>query len=149
MLETLVASEGNPDLVQISGGEPSLHPQIMDILRLAKSKPIRHVMLNTNGIRIATDKAFVTELATLKPGFEVYLQFDSLRREALENLRGADLRKVREKALANLEAAGISTTLVCVVKKGVNDDEAGAIVRHALSYKCVRGITFHPAPDAG
>jgi uncharacterized radical SAM superfamily Fe-S cluster-containing enzyme len=149
MLETLVASEGNPDLVQISGGEPTIHPQIIDILRLAKSKPIRHVMVNTNGIRIATDKAFVAELAKLKPGFEVYLQFDSLRREALENLRGADLRKVREQALANLEEAGISTTLVCVVKKGVNDGEIGDIVRHALSYTCVRGITFQPVQDAG
>jgi 7,8-dihydro-6-hydroxymethylpterin dimethyltransferase len=149
MLETLVASEGSPDLVQISGGEPTIHPQIITILQLVKSKPIRHVMLNTNGIRIATDKAFVAELAALKPGFEIYLQFDSLRREALENLRGADLRKVREQALANLEEAGISTTLVCVVKKGVNDDEVGAIVRHALSYKCVRGITFQPVQDAG
>jgi uncharacterized radical SAM superfamily Fe-S cluster-containing enzyme len=149
MLETLVESEGNPDLVQISGGEPTLHPQIMDILRLAKSHPIRHVMLNTNGIRIATDKAFVSELAQLKPGFEVYLQFDSLKREALENLRGADLRKIRSQALANLEEAGISTTLVCVVKKGVNDDEIGDIVRHALRYSCVRGITFQPVQDAG
>jgi uncharacterized radical SAM superfamily Fe-S cluster-containing enzyme len=149
MLETLVASEGNPDLVQISGGEPSIHPQIVEILQLAKSKPIRHVMLNTNGIRIASDKAFVAELAKLKPGFEVYLQFDSLQREALENLRGADLRKVRAQALANLEEAGVSTTLVCVVKKGVNDREIGDIVRHALSYKCVRGVTFQPVQDAG
>jgi uncharacterized radical SAM superfamily Fe-S cluster-containing enzyme len=149
MLETLVASEGFPDLVQISGGEPTIHPRIVEILKLAKSKPIRHIMLNTNGIRIATDKAFVEELAALKPGFEVYLQFDSLTRDALENIRGADLRKVRDQALANLEAAGISTTLVCVVKKGVNDGEIGDIVRHALSYRCVRGITFQPVQDAG
>ncbi len=149
MLDTLVESEGNPDLVQISGGEPTIHPEIMAILKLAKAKPIRHIMLNTNGIRIATDKAFVEELATLKPGFEVYLQFDSLKREALLNLRGADLRKVREQALANLEAAGLSTTLVCVVKKGVNDCEIGDIVRHALGYSCVRGITFQPVQDAG
>ena len=149
MLETLVASEGFPDLVQISGGEPSIHPQILEILALAKSKPIRHVMLNTNGIRIATDKAFVAELAKLKPGFEVYLQFDSMKRDALENIRGADLRKVREQALANLEEAGVSTTLVCVVKKGVNDAEIGDIVRHALTFKCVRGITFQPVQDAG
>ncbi len=149
MLETLVESEGFPDLVQISGGEPTIHPDIVAILKLAKSKPIRHVMLNTNGIRIARDKGFVEELAALKPGFEVYLQFDSMRREALENIRGADLRKVRDQALANLEEAGISTTLVCVVKKGVNDCEIGDIVRHALSYKCVRGITFQPVQDAG
>ena len=149
MLNTLVASEGVPDLVQISGGEPTIHPQILDILRLTKSKPIRHVMLNTNGIRIARDPDFVKALADLRPGFEVYLQFDSLKREALENLRGADLRRVREEALANLERAGISTTLVCVVKKGVNDAEAGEIVRHALNYSCVRGVTFQPVQDAG
>jgi uncharacterized radical SAM superfamily Fe-S cluster-containing enzyme len=149
MLETLVDSEGFPDLVQISGGEPTIHPDIVRILKLAKSKPIRHIMLNTNGIRIARDKAFVEELAALKPGFEVYLQFDSMTREALENIRGADLRKVREQALANLEEAGISTTLVCVVKKGINDGEIGDIVRHALSYRCVRGITFQPVQDAG
>jgi uncharacterized radical SAM superfamily Fe-S cluster-containing enzyme len=149
MLETLVASEGFPDLVQISGGEPTIHPQILDILKLAKTKPIRHIMLNTNGVRIATDKAFVAELAKLKPGLEIYLQFDSLQRGALENIRGADLRKVRDLALANLEAAGLSTTLVCVVKKGINDGEIGAIVRHALTYKCVRGVTFQPVQDAG
>lgn len=149
MLDTLVESEGFADLVQISGGEPTIHPQILEILNLVKSKPIRHIMLNTNGIRIATDKSFVEQLAALKPGFEVYLQFDSLSREALINVRGADLRKTREQALANLDAAGISTTLVCVVKKGVNDDEIGEIVRHALGYSCVRGITFQPVQDAG
>jgi uncharacterized radical SAM superfamily Fe-S cluster-containing enzyme len=51
--------------------------------------------------------------------------------------------------LANLEEAGISTTLVVVVKRGVNDDELGAIIKHALGYKCVRGITFQPIQDAG
>ncbi len=86
---------------------------------------------------------------SLGPGFEVYLQFDSLRKEALENIRGADLRGVRTRALANLEKAGLSTTLVVVVKKGVNDQEVGEITRHALEYECVRGITFQPVQDAG
>ena len=149
MLETLIESEREPDLVQISGGEPTIHPQILEILKLAKSKPIRHIMLNTNGIRIARDRAFVEELAKLAPGFEVYLQFDSRRKGALENLRGADLRRVRDSALANLEELGISTTLVCVIKRGQNDDEIGEIVRKALTYKCVRGITFQPVQDAG
>ena len=39
MLDTLVASEGEPDLLQISGGEPTIHPQILEILRLAKQRP--------------------------------------------------------------------------------------------------------------
>jgi uncharacterized radical SAM superfamily Fe-S cluster-containing enzyme len=149
MLDALVASEGEPDLVQFSGGEPTLHPQILEIIAAAKQRPIRHIMLNTNGIRIAQEPDFVKALAAFKPGFEVYLQFDSLKADALKSLRGADLTRIRSKALEALEKESISTTLVVVVKRGVNDDEIGAIIEHALQYKCVRGITFQPIQDAG
>jgi 7,8-dihydro-6-hydroxymethylpterin dimethyltransferase len=80
---------------------------------------------------------------------EIYLQFDSLEPDAIRNLRGADLSKVRRKALEALEARGISTTLVATVKKGVNDHEMAAIIDHALGFSCVRGVTFQPVQDAG
>jgi uncharacterized radical SAM superfamily Fe-S cluster-containing enzyme len=149
MLDLLVDSEGQPDLLQISGGEPTLHPQIIEILHAARRRPIRHVMLNTNGIRIAQDPDFVAALAEMKRAFEVYLQFDALSREALQTIRGADLRRVRERALDALEEAGISTTLVCVIRKGVNDQEIGDVLRHAQSRSCVRGVTLQPVQDAG
>lgn len=149
MLDLLVESEGQPDLLQISGGEPTIHPQILEILRAARARPIRHIMLNTNGIRIANDPDFVADLAEMKRGFEVYLQFDALSKEALQTIRGADLRRVRERALENLEQAGISTTLVCVIRKGVNDQEIGDVLRHAQTWSCVRGVTLQPVQDAG
>lgn len=149
MMDALVESEGEPDVLQISGGEPTIHPQITEILKLAKTKPIKHLMINTNGVRLARDRDFVRELASLAPGFEVYLQFDSLEKGALENLRGIDLRTIRKKALDHLEEFNISTSLVVTVKRGVNDHELGAIVEFALGYKCVRGITFQPVQDAG
>jgi uncharacterized radical SAM superfamily Fe-S cluster-containing enzyme len=149
MLDTLVASEGEPDLVQFSGGEPTLHPRLFDILAAAKARPIRHLMINTNGLRLAREPGFAERLAEFKPGFEVYLQFDSLKREALMDLRGADLSRVRTQALEALERAGLSTTLVCTVKKGVNDDDIPDIVRFALNWACVRGVVFQPIQDAG
>jgi 7,8-dihydro-6-hydroxymethylpterin dimethyltransferase len=149
MLDALVASEGEPDLVQISGGEPTLHPQFFEILAAARARPIRHLMINTNGLRIAREAGFAEKLAAFMPRFEVYLQFDSLKREALMDLRGADLVKVREQALEALERNNISTTLVVTLKKGVNDDEIADIVRHALTWRCVRGVTFQPIQDAG
>src|SRR5437868_1913879 len=149
MLYLLVETECKPDLLQISGVEPTLHPQILDILRAARARPIRHVMLNTNGIRIAQDPDFVAALAEMKRAFEVYLQFDALSKEALQTIRGADLRRVRERALEALEHAGISTTLVCVIRKGVNDGEIGDVLRYAQGWSCVRGVTFQPVQDAG
>src|SRR5207244_9234895 len=109
----------------------------------------RHVMLNTNGLRIAADPDFVAGLAEMKRGFEVYLQFDALSATALQTIRGADLRRVRERALDALDEAGISTTLVCVIRKGVNDGEIGDVLRHAQQRPCVRGVTFQPVQDAG
>ena len=149
MLDGLVASEGEPDLVQISGGEPTLHPDFFEILAAARRRPIRHLMINTNGLRIAREAGFAERLAGFMPGFEVYLQFDSLRREALMELRGADLVRVRTQALEALERNNISTTLVVTLKKGVNDDEIADIVKFALNWRCVRGVTFQPIQDAG
>jgi uncharacterized radical SAM superfamily Fe-S cluster-containing enzyme len=149
MLDILVASEGEPDLVQISGGEPTLHPQFFEILAAARRRPIRHLMVNTNGLRIAREAGFAERLAAFMPRFEVYLQFDSLQRDALMALRGADLRSVRIQALEALERANISTTLVVTLKKGLNDGEITDIVRFALRWRCVRGVTFQPIQDAG
>ena len=149
MLDTIVANEGKPDVVQISGGEPTVHPQFFEILDIAKSKPIKHLMVNTNGIRIAKDEAFVAKLATYAPDFEIYLQFDSFKKEALEQLRGEDLREVRRKAIESLNRYNLSTTLVVTLQKGLNTDEIGDIIRYALKQQCVRGVTFQPTQEAG
>lgn len=149
MLDTLVANEGAPDVVQISGGEPSLHPEIFAILDAAKRRPIRHLMLNTNGLRIAQSPEFAARLAEYQPGFEVYLQFDSLREAPLRALRGAELSSMRRRALDALNRHNTSTTLVVTLRKGLNDDEIGDIIRFALEQPCVRGITFQPIQAAG
>ena len=149
MLDAVVQAEGEPDVVQISGGEPTRHPDFFAVLDAARRRPIRHLMINTNGVRIARDPAFAEQLASYMPGFEVYLQFDSFEREALLDIRGADLRDVRTEALAALDALGVSTTLVVTLKKGVNDNEIGKIVDYAVTLKSVRGVTFQPVQDAG
>lgn len=149
MLDNIIKNERFADIVQISGGEPTIHPQFFEILDLAKSRPIRHIMVNTNGLRIANDKEFVKRLATYSPGFEIYLQFDSFEKETLEELRGVDLREVRQKAIENLNEYNISTTLVVTLKKGLNDHEIGKIIQYGLKQKCVRGVTFQPIQAAG
>jgi 7,8-dihydro-6-hydroxymethylpterin dimethyltransferase len=149
MLDAVVANEGEPDVVQISGGEPTVHPEFFAILDAAKRRPIKHLMINTNGIRLAQEPGFAERLAAYKPGIEVYLQFDSLRAEALMQLRGCDLTRIRREALERLSETDISTTLVVTLKKGLNDGEIGEIIRFGLGYPCVRGVTLQPIQDAG
>lgn len=149
MLDAIVRNEGEPDIVQISGGEPTIHPNFFAILDLAKTKPIKHLMVNTNGIRIAQDRQFAQRLAEYMPGFELYLQFDSLEESALRDLRGADLRNIRRQALEHINEFNISTTLVVTLKKGVNDHEVGSIIQYALAQPAVRGVTFQPIQAAG
>lgn len=149
MLDAVVANEGEPQIVQLSGGEPTLHPEFFKVIDLVKNKPIKHLMINTNGVKIAKDRKFCERLSHYKPGIEVYLQFDSFERAALEELRGVDLRDVRQQAIAHLNEYNISTTLVVTLKKGLNDGEIGKIIDYALQQQCVRGVTFQPIQVAG
>ena len=149
MLDCVVRNEKEPDIVQISGGEPTIHPQFFEILDAARRRPIKHLMVNTNGIRIAQEPDFAKRLKDYLPGFELYHQFDSLEEGPLRELRGADLRRIRMQALENLNQHNISTTLVVTVKKGSNDQELGKIIDFALQQKCVRGVTFQPIQAAG
>jgi len=149
MLDRACANEGEPDVVQISGGEPTLHPQFFDILDAARRRPIKHLMVNTNGIRIAEEPGFAERLKRYEPNFEVYLQFDSFRREPLMTLRAADLRRVHDQAIARLNELRLNTTLVATVRRGVNDAELGAIVEYGLAQPCVRGVSLQPVQAAG
>lgn len=149
MFDTLVEYEGTPDILMISGGEPTIHRDIYEILDCAKTKPFKHIFLISNGVRIANDIEFVNNLKKYKDNFEIYLQFDSLNLDVLKEIRGEDLTNVRLKSLENLENAGIHSTLICVVKNGVNENEMNEVINFALNFEFVRGVTFQPCKITG
>ena len=149
MLDTVVENEGYADVVQLSGGEPTIHPHILDILAMAKKKRIKALMINTNGVRIARDEDFVRSLCAFKGNFEVYLQFDGFRQSTYEDLRGLDLREVKTQAIANLTRYEIPINLTATIKRGVNEDEIGQIVKFGVEQKMVRGVTFQPITNVG
>ncbi len=144
MLDRFIAAEGNPEVVQFSGGEPSLHPQILDFIELAQQKGISYVMLNTNGIRIARDDKFLAGLQRLKP--HIYLQFDGFEAETNRIIRGkANLIEDRLRALDRLAEADVRAVLVGAIERGVNEHEVGRIVEFGLRHPAVFGVNFQPA----
>jgi 7,8-dihydro-6-hydroxymethylpterin dimethyltransferase len=147
MLDTFVRSEGEPEVVMLSGGEPTIHPEIVTFIAMAQERGIRSVMLNTNGIRLARDPRFVDELARLGP--HVYLQFDGFELETHLAMRGKDLRADKERALEACERAGLHVTLVAALERGVNEHEAGAIVRFGVAHPAVMSVAFQPVTHSG
>ncbi len=148
MLDHLIETEGNPEVVQFSGGEPSIHPQIIPMMRAAMDRNIQHVMLNTNGKRIASDDSFVAQLAELKPS--IYFQFDGFESETYRALRGEpDLLETKVRALDRLAEIGCRAVLIPAVERGVNEQEVGRIVEFGLEHPAVFGVNFQPAFHAG
>jgi uncharacterized radical SAM superfamily Fe-S cluster-containing enzyme len=147
MLDAFVRAEGEPEAVQLSGGEPSIHPQILEMLRAAKDRGIQLVMLNTNGIRLARDPRFAPALAEI--GVHVYLQFDGLREETQLAIRGRDLTDEKLRALDRCAEAGVSVSLAAAVDRGVNEDEVGEIVRFGIEHQAVTGVFFQPVTHSG
>jgi uncharacterized radical SAM superfamily Fe-S cluster-containing enzyme len=148
ILDHFLRTEGDPEVVQFSGGEPSIHPEIVPMLRAARTRDIRYVMLNTNGKRIAGDDAFVAELAEIRPW--IYFQFDGFEPETYRVIRGEPaILPEKLRALDRLADIGCNVILVPAVERGVNEHEVGAIVRFALEHPAVRGVNFQPAFHAG
>jgi uncharacterized radical SAM superfamily Fe-S cluster-containing enzyme len=148
ILDHLIETEGNPEVVQFSGGEPSIHPQIIEMMQAAQARHIRHVMLNTNGKRIADDDAFLEQLREVHPS--IYFQFDGFESETYRQLRGEpDILEQKLRALDRLARIGLGVVLVPAVAREVNLHEVGKILRFAIEHPAVRGITFQPAFYAG
>jgi len=146
-LDAFVRSEGEPEVVMFSGGEPTIHPQILDFIKMAKDKGVHMVTLNTNGIRLAHDRKFMAELAELKP--VIYLQFDGFEESTHLQIRGRDLRAAKQKALDNCAEFGLGVSLVAAIEKGLNEHEIGDIIRFGVKHPAVRSVAFQPVTHSG
>lgn len=157
ILAHLKADHGDAlDLINLTGGEPTQHPDFLWFLERARAAGIRRVSFCTNGLRLARDEAFVERIAAL--GGRVALSFDSFESEADFALQGAHLLEVKHRALALLEKHRVHTTLIPVMTLGVNDHEIGRIIDlglrapnirhlevHTITYTGQGGTTFDPA----
>ncbi len=145
-VDAVIARKGKIEILQLSGGEPTLHPQLAEICRWAKQhEKIDFLLLNTNGVRLAKEPALCQELGDIfkSGGLQVYLQFDGLQEAGHKTLRGADLRDVKRQALANLAAVNIPVTLAMTVTHD-NLPHLWETIRFGLDDANIHGITFQP-----
>ncbi len=149
-VDTRLGREGGRlDVLMLSGGEPTLHPQLPELLDALVARPIVRILLNTNGIELSRDDALLALLRRHRERVEVYLQFDGLDAAGSVHHRGADLRRFKDRAVERLCGAGVFTTLTMTAALGVNDHEIGAVIRRALDTPFVGGVTIQPVFGSG
>ena len=126
LVDWVVESSGPVDLINITGGEPTLHPDLEGILACCRRPEIGRVTMNSNGLRLAEDPALCRRLAEL--GVHVILSLSALDSATSVELHGRDLVAMKLRAIENLTAAGVPMTLLTVMVRGVNEAAAGRIL---------------------
>lgn len=147
LLDKLIERAGPFDLMNVTGGEPTLHPDILELLRECRRPEIGRVTMNTNGLRLATDEELCRALADL--GIYVILSFDTFRSERAIKIHGRDVVDLKRRALENLQRFGIGTTLLNVMIRGLNEDEIGEVIQLARTHPVVRSVTIQTMTFTG
>lgn len=150
-IQGVIDRKGGIEILQLSGGEPTLHPEFFELLEWARDhEKIDYLLLNTNGVRLAHEPAFAARLGEVfqEGGLQLYLQFDGVQSAGQEALRGGDLRDMRLRAIEHCRLANIPITLAMTV----TPDNLGHLweaVAFGLSHPHIHGISFQPVFGSG
>ncbi|OLS14108.1 MAG: molybdenum cofactor biosynthesis protein MoaA-like protein [Promethearchaeota archaeon CR_4] len=139
-----------PVLLQLSGGEPTLRNDLLDIIRKGRELGFSDIMLTTNGVKMAKSKQYCQDL--LDAGLDaVYLSFAGTDPEVYKKIYGVDITKVKRQALENMRECGYrGVVIVPTIVKGVNDKEIANIMDICKDYRDITlGVLFQPVSICG
>lgn len=143
----IVESAGSVDLINVTGGEPTLHPHLLDILNVCKRPEIGRVTMNSNGLRLAEDYELCERLAEM--GIYVILSFNTFDGDVCRQLHGRDITEVKLRALDNLARAGVKVTLLHVMIHGVNEDAVTGILELMQAQDNILSLTVQTMTYTG
>jgi tetraether lipid synthase len=146
ILDHLLADHEELDIINFTGGEPTLHPELPEFLAMCREAGIRRVTISTNGLKLR-DEAFVRKLAALDA--RIVLSLDTFRPETDKVLLGANTVKAKLEALALLEKHDVATTILPAVAMGLNDDEVGALFELVVSKPHIQSLELHTLTFTG
>ena len=129
--------------LQITGGEPTIREDIIEIIKMGKSMGFTYIQLNSNGIRLSESVEFCKKVKNAGVN-SVYMSFDGMSKQSNPWI------EQNKKAVENLRKARLGVVLVPTVIKNSNLDEAGEILKYAIeNIDIVRGVNFQPISFCG
>ncbi len=148
LLDALIEAEGQIDVLNFSGGEPLVHPNLLEMVDEALSRPeIVRLSISTNGLALLREEELLEELHARN--VVVSLQFDGFTERPYEILRGRPLLAEKHRILDRLADSGISTSLTVTVAGRVNDDQLVPILQYAFAQPHVVSTMIQPIALAG
>ncbi|MEP4079082.1 radical SAM protein [Haloferula sp.] len=134
------------EILQLSGGEPTLHPDFFELLDwIHEQVGIDYTLINTNGVRLAKDDEFLRQLGerVSRGHLQLYLQFDGPQEAGQRELRGADLRSVKQVAMERCQIIGLPVTLAMTVNEH-NLSTLWDTIEWGIGHDNCRGVSFQP-----
>lgn len=147
ILEHLRAADPERRIINLTGGEPTQHPQFERLIERCVEEGIHRITVSTHGLRFLKDERILERLARL--GARIVLSFDSFKPETNQHMLGGNFLDAKLRVLELLEKYEVETTLLPVLARGVNDDEVGAFVKLALSKDFIRSVELHTMTFTG
>jgi uncharacterized radical SAM superfamily Fe-S cluster-containing enzyme len=148
LLDGLLAAERQIDILNLSGGEPLLHPELLDIIDDAIARPgIVRVSISTNGLELLRRPELIGSLQ--ERNVVISLQFDGFKEEVYTVLRGQPLLSEKLQILERLRRCGISTSLTMTVAGGLNDDQFSGVVEYFFSQPHIVSLMIQPLAFTG
>lgn len=123
--------QGRGVQIRLTGGEPTLRPDIVEIVRRVTASG-NSIDLATNGLRLCREPALLAAL--VEAGLKgVMIWVDSLQDPSITlQLRGVDLSEQRHELLALLNAHGVAPSIFFLVARGLSEPEVPGILQLAL-----------------
>jgi hypothetical protein len=146
-VDWIVESSGPVDLINVTGGEPTMHPDILSILECCRRPEIGRVTMNSNGLRLAGDRELCRRLAEL--GVCVILSVSALDSRTSLQLHGRDVVAEKLRAIENLTSAGARIGLLNVMVRGVNEDVAGRLIEMLQQNDLILSLTVQTMTYTG
>ncbi len=146
ILERITASCTDPDIINFTGGEPTLHPELMKLLQMSREAGIRRLTLSTNGLALR-DESYTKQLAELDT--RVVLSLDTFDEATDRLLVGANTVQTKLGVLDLLEKHDVTTTILPAVAAGLNDVEVPRLLQLVLDKPNICSLELHTMAFTG